>query len=577
MESSTTYMFMCKSEHTVQLLKAVICALAGGYKLPTDKLCFVIVGKCDKQIETDIEAYQNAQNRLSKYKSILFVQKLENVKELYCADACNKEFKLLFQSNKNEDLKCVLCNLSLFDMSQVKADDKIVVYSQLQDFVSLSIVEWLKSCSPTKFVQHVCEYGFVTDELKRAMNDFLIEKYVDATTTILTGLHGHSNMTGMTLMQSAETMLCLNRHVVGGVPVTLGKQEQMYYTQCNLSSRHFANALCRIALIGKFKKLCNDVDTSISKWMKEMEVDNKKIWNEGEDFIILQTILSIYEDLMKEISSDHFQVIFDKNDLESFANFLNNIACNTSGQRENEKRHKRMMSILYSISQVFPNVDKKETQYEEWKRKTEIVPELFSIIVEHVHAFLAEPWEFTNLAFSKVFQSEEKAKAVRSKCLDMWEMFYRCKKDEIKKKYNVSENRTKTLSDEERNILKVCKVGRRILQEQSYFQIKEKGHSEIFSLTSPLTGFAFVDVEMVMNDSTEKKDLCERNEGLQSFIYNYTRCVGGFSDEFLCYIQQQIAQNKIFREDSKGKNLFKIYPKLREHVALTITNKNKEQ
>lgn len=43
-----------------------------------------------------------------------------------------------------------------------------------------------------------------------------------------------------------------------------------------------------------------------------------------------------------------------------------------------------------------------------------------------------------------------------------------------------------------------------------------------------------------------------------------------FSDEFIDYIHRQLTDDDKHGEDSKGRNIFKLYPQFRHHIGIEI-------
>ena len=96
------------------------------------------------------------------------------------------------------------------------------------------------------------------------------------------------------------------------------------------------------------------------------------------------------------------------------------------------------------------------------------------------------------------------------------------------------------------------------------------------AITSPFTGFAIIDVDKALEDKSKVLDLGERSLEFQTFIYNYVRCIGGFSDNFFNYILQQVKREYQYKEEGRGSNLFRLYPQFRKHIPLNITQKRRE-
>lgn len=566
MKKTTTYLFIYSTSQTAQIVRAIICALAGGYRLPTDSFCFVFIGKAEEQAKSDIRLYQKAQKLFSAYHTVLFSQEIVEMVELL-EEPRQYDYSLLFQEKNSKPLEKVLNCLARFDTKQISDNDRVVVFSQIKYPESLAVYEWLSTYLETTFVQHICVTDFVTDEQKQYIHNSLLDNYTDKDTTIIVGVHRHPTKTAMTLVQSAEMILCPNRSVVGGIPQSLNEPDNMYYTQQNLSSRVFADSLSRIALLDIFRKMCADNHPKISKWMKGMEMGDKNIWNNGDDFVSMQTILLVYDELVKSMPSDHFQVAVDKEAIDAFVSNLNNRVVSLKGLREEDKRKLRMAGILESTSDALPLSGESEIKYRKWKCDKIVSDSLFYNLARIPSLSPTYSWKITNMAFSEDFLSDKRAKVARSRCLDLWEIFFGCDKSEISEKFDISEYGIDKLCEKEKSILRISSVGINMLKEHTYFKIVTVGHN-VYSFTSPLTGFAFVDTETATDDYENVKELKDRNENFQHFMYNYTRCIGGFSEEFTNYINCQLEQSQRNKQESLGRNILKIYPQYRKHIAL---------
>lgn len=123
-------------------------------------------------------------------------------------------------------------------------------------------------------------------------------------------------------------------------------------------------------------------------------------------------------------------------------------------------------------------------------------------------------------------------------------------------------------------ILKLEKIIRRRIYVYGIF-CKNK---ELIAFSSPHTGFATIpnnEYDICINNrhylhQDHILDLNERSPYFQVFIYNYSRCIGGFSDEFIDYIHRQLTDDDKHGEDSKGRNIFKLYPQFRHHIGIEI-------
>ena len=166
---------------------------------------------------------------------------------------------------------------------------------------------------------------------------------------------------------------------------------------------------------------------------------------------------------------------------------------------------------------------------------------------------------------------------LRSYCLDLWELFFEVQKTKVCDVLNISEC---VLSSENYNMLAIknTQTGKRLFEDGIMYMISSVRNKELIAYSSPLTGFATIpnnEYDICINNrhylcQDHILDLNERSPYFQSFIYNYSRCIGGFSDEFIDYIQRQLTDDDKHDEDSKGRNIFKQYPQFRHHIGIEI-------
>lgn len=576
MKTSVTYIFLYSSEYISQLVRGILCTLVGGLKLPTDELCFVFIGEPIKQTLNDIESYQNAFYEISTDNTI-FTQKVIKPIILNEGNYNQCAYQLLFQASNYEiTLREIVFHLGNFKLEKLEQNDRIIVFSQVSVPESLYIWKWVKHFAKTDFVQHVCEYSYCDNKEQQNFHRFLIDQYVDLDFSLITGYHEEAYKTGMTMLQSIEAILYNSNQVLNGVPLAINKKKYMYFTLENLSSSKFATSLCRIELLYQFNCWYQEKNKNIAEWVKNMNVETGELWEKGKSFMTLKMMLSIYEKWLKYIQPDHFQVLLDASDISNFSQCLNQESSKLKGLREDEIRKIRMNSIIKALAKSTSDGVSDKIDTELWISDSNYSKMPFLPIIKLNDPSPFYPWELTNYAFDMNLIEDKEAKCLRSACLDFWETFFEQRKEEILRNYKVEEIRINNMANNERCILETTSVGKQLISEQVIFFIYSINGVSLSAITSPFTGFAIIDVDKALEDKSKVLDLGERSLEFQTFIYNYVRCIGGFSDNFFNYILQQVKRENQYKEEGRGSNLFRLYPQFRKHIPLNITQKRRE-
>lgn len=186
-------------------------------------------------------------------------------------------------------------------------------------------------------------------------------------------------------------------------------------------------------------------------------------------------------------------------------------------------------------------------------------------------------WEQTNLSFCYKAEGLKEAKIIRSNCLDLWELFFEAQQTKVREVLNISEC---VLYSENYNMLAIknTQTGKRLFEDRIIYIVSSVRNKKLIAFSSPLTGFAIIqknEYDICIDNrhylhQDNILDLNERSSYFRAFIYNYSRCIGGFSDEFIDYIHRQLTDDDKHDEDSKGRNIFKLYPQFRQHIGIEI-------
>ena len=284
----------------------------------------------------------------------------------------------------------------------------------------------------------------------------------------------------------------------------------------------------------------------------------------------------MYNSTIDSIPIDHFRISHTNPYLDNFIKNINTTSVQINGLTVEEKRKLWLKDIVEAIKSVNMEISFSKASQKKYNRSQTISPHIFDNSLSEIPSPLFW-WEQTNLSFCYKAEGLKEAKMLRSYCLDLWELFFEVQKTRVCDVLNISEC---VFSSENYNMLgiKNNRIGKRLFEDRIMYIVSSVRNKEQIAYSSPLTGFATIpnnEYDICINNRhylhhDHILDLNERSSYFQAFIYNYTRCVGGFSDEFIDYIHRQLTDDDKHDEDSKGRNIFKLYPQFRQHIGIEI-------
>ena len=374
-------------------------------------------------------------------------------------------------------------------------------------------------------------------------------------------------------MQTAVAILDQKSVNKGCIPET-NNNNNLYYTPLDLNSPSVTNSLYKMDLLLQLSNMVKEQNSDIKKWIRNNDITCSSIDDVLSKDII--AIINMYKSTIDSIPIDHFRISHTNPYLDNFIKNINTSSVQINGLTVEEKRKIWLKDVVEAIRNVNMKISFSKASQEKYNRSQTISPHIFD------NSLLEIPspsfwWEQTNLSFCHKAEGLKEAKMLRSYCLDLWELFFEVQKTKVCDVLNISEC---VLSSENYNMLAIknTQTGKRLFEDGIMYMISSVRNKELIVYSSPLTGFVTIpnnEYDICINNrhylhQDHILDLKERSPYFQAFIYNYSRCIGGFSDEFIDYIQRQLTDDDKHDEDSKGRNIFKQYPQFRHHIGIEI-------
>ena len=383
-----------------------------------------------------------------------------------------------------------------------------------------------------------------------------------------------ANKPSFTLLQTSCALLDAINQNISGEPLVNGEKKNLCYSSANLPSSYASNSLDRLALLEQLR-ICG-IETVASSWMKNLKI--KEPWTEIPFLSSIFNFLSYLTQWMDNSSNNDFSLEVNNETFNEMVKKINSVATLPKTSSLESRRKEATLSIIAAIEgskSIAPNTSyfpfPKYEHNNKWEFRIGNLNKEFSSTAA---------FEITDFAFSTRNISENEALLWRSACLDLWEMFFINDKHTLENLFNISEYRvSKNLNKPEKMLLSFSEVGRMIIDADVYYCIS--GNTQRFiAYTSPLTGFCIIEHDnfpvtinshlYLSSNANDLYELGERREDFQQFIYSYVNMRKNlFSDNFRNYIDSQITGNKALIQ-SRGTNIFKLYPKYREHIPLDI-------
>lgn len=578
-KTSTNYIFLKPSNHSDLLVRNIIGVLAGGFIEEYKRVCFVMLGEISSEINNYIGHYNNSRKKLSSFDCDLFRIEIMTPIVLDVKEDKEETNKLLFGANIHsaQHVWKLYSQISNFDFDMLRSGDIVTIVSSTEIPSTLAMLSYVKALMLSEgniSFRHICEYEYTIDKEKRELNKTLIDCFVDVSDSIVVGDRTDQYKSGMTLMQTAVAILDQKSVNKGCMPEINNNKSILYYTPLDLNSPSVTNSLYKMDLLLQLGKMVKEQNNDIKKWIRNNDITCNSIDDVlGKD---INAIVYMYKSTIDSIPIDHFRISLTNPYLDNFIKNINTSSVQINGLTVEEKRKLLLNEVVEAIKGVDKEISFCKAPQKKYNRSQTISPHIFDNSLSEI-PFPSFWWEQTNLSFCYKAEEMKEAKMLRSYCLDLWELFFEVQKTKVCDVLNISEC---VLSSEDYNMLAIknTQTGKRLFEDRIMYMVSSAKNKELIAFSSPLTGFATIpnnENDICINNRYYLRqdhilDLNERSPYFQAFIYNYSRCIGGFSDEFVDYIHRQLTDDDKHDEDSKGRNIFKLYPQFRQHIGVEI-------
>lgn len=578
-KTSTNYIFLKSSNHSDLLVRNIIGVLAGGFIEEYKRVCFVMLGEMSLEINNYIGHYNNSRKKLSSFDGNLFRIEIMTPIVLDVKEDKEETNKLLFGANIHsaQHVWKLYSQISKFDFDMLRRGDIVTIVSSTEIPSTLAMLSYVKALIPSEgniSFRHICEYEYTIDKEKRELNKTLIDCFVDVSDSIVVGDRTDQYKSGMTLMQTAVAILDQKSVNRGCIPEINNNKSILYYTPLDLNSPSVTNSLYKMDLLLQLSKMVKEQNNDIKKWIRNNDITCNSIDDVlGKD---INAIVYMYKSTIDSIPIDHFRISHTNPYLFNFIKNINTSSVQINGLTVEEKRKLLLNEVVEAIKGVDKEISFCKAPQKKNNRSQTISPHIFDNSLSEIPS-PSFWWEQTNLSFCYKVEEMKEAKMLRSYCLDLWELFFEVQKTKVCDVLNISEC---VLSSEDYNMLAIknTQTGKRLFEDRIMYMVSSAKNKELIAFSSPLTGFATIpnnEYDICINNRYYLRqdhilDLNERSPYFQAFIYNYARCIGGFSDEFVDYIHRQLTDDDKHDEDSKGRNIFKLYPQFRQHIGVEI-------
>lgn len=578
-KTSTNYIFLKPSNHSDLLVRNIIGVLAGGFIEEYKRVCFVMLGEISSEINNYIGHYNNSRKKLSSFDCDLFRIEIMTPIVLDVKEDKEETNKLLFGANIHsaQHVWKLYSQISNFDFDMLRSGDIVTIVSSTEIPSTLAMLSYVKALMLSEgniSFRHICEYEYTIDKEKRELNKTLIDCFVDVSDSIVVGDRTDQYKSGMTLMQTAVAILDQKSVNKGCMPEINNNKSILYYTPLDLNSPSVTNSLYKMDLLLQLGKMVKEQNNDIKKWIRNNDITCNSIDDVlGKD---INAIVYMNKSTIDSIPIDHFRISLTNPYLDNFIKNINTSSVQINGLTVEEKRKLLLNEVVEAIKGVDKEISFCKAPQKKYNRSQTISPHIFDNSLSEIPS-PSFWWEQTNLSFCYKAEEMKEAKMLRSYCLDLWELFFEVQKTKVCDVLNISEC---VLSSEDYNMLAIknTQTGKRLFEDRIMYMVSSAKNKELIAFSSPLTGFATIpnnENDICINNRYYLRqdhilDLNERSPYFQAFIYNYSRCIGGFSDEFVDYIHRQLTDDDKHDEDSKGRNIFKLYPQFRQHIGVEI-------
>lgn len=354
-KTSTNYIFLKSSNHSDLLVRNIIGVLAGGFIEEYKRVCFVILGEISSDISDDIQYYNKSRKRLSSFDCDLFGIEIMTPIVLDVKEYKEETNKLLFGANTHSAhlVWKLYSQISKFDFDMLRSGDIVTIVSSTEIPSTLAIHSYVKALIPSEVnisLRHICEYEYTIDKEKRELNKTLIDCFVDVSDSIIVGDRTDQYKSGMTIMQTAVSILDQKSVNKGCIPETNNNKNNLYYTPLDLNSPSVTNSLYKMDLLLQLSNMVKEQNSDIKKWIRNNDITCNSIDDVlGKE---INAIVYMYKSTIGSIPIDHFRISHTNPYLDDFIKIINTLSAQINGLTVEEKRKLWLKEVIEAIKSV---------------------------------------------------------------------------------------------------------------------------------------------------------------------------------------------------------------------------------
>ena len=376
-----------------------------------------------------------------------------------------------------------------------------------------------------------------------------------------------------TALIAAITVVDASRRIVDGEATFDGNGVKEFYQHYDLSHIPMVStrqALMRFAVLASLIR--GSYEKQLNEWKKRIDFANSapKLFVQNN----MTAFLSLFDSWHSKIEQ-HFMLtvcenanVFDfgclRLDMTPFLQRLNRIRQTNTALSILQQKQRAVDTIIEAACSTSPENVTDPPQYRKSHPETE----------QHIDNWQQWPsplalFDYCRDAFGR--EATQHTKNIRSSILDLWEVFFRLKKDELNKFFAVEEIDTRGNMNEIDS--PACAL-KNIVPGGFIFIIRDRQTRQTLAVTSPYTGFAvcsqfknpvIVDGHTMFSDNC--RELKERDTDFRIFLTRYTDAMPVFAPTFQEYIENSLSKEEL--RQARSLQFFSAYPDYRSHLPVT--------
>ena len=609
MKKPTVYLVLPACHRSAEWMAQLLTMLAGGYDLGNYQLQPVVL--CPPQVDRkDVKQsvaeltdhYAQARNLLQKHSNCFCATEVEPPMILSTAAVMTEHGKMFWQNQvATHHAMQWIPSLKNHLKPDFQSGDRLVLSLLVEhDASEFSLAEAILSCfkpakeQKTDAITVVCEVGAgLFSKAKGQLSATALPAPVasalrflqERCQLVVTGIRDDAHKTGFTCVQHASAILDAICQQTSGEPVVHGGKTGMSYSPAHLASASSARSLQRMSVLGQLQLDSQSDDLAL--WHEQLRIrNNDELWGSAQ-FEVLNLLIADMMQWQQRIDRSEMAFSPDMSACQEAVASLNKIKRLDATSTQEQRRQEALRSLLQATDSAlakdmqhgrsseayrplsFPSAEAAEWYYELGEQPKSISP--------------TELIELTDMAFHPAFAGNAKAKVWRSACLDLWELFFLYRKDQVESYLTVTEHRLSLEANTEiRRILELTPVGRKLLADDIFYRIADR-EGTFVAFSSPLTGFCIATAQgdelllgsrrFISKAPTDAKDLRERSKELQALVYAYTSMQQtAFLQDGQNFRDYVLSETKPLHTqlEAKGADIIRQYPQFRDHIGAEI-------